>query len=128
MDAEGSCLNLVSSQKQSSHKAIGEVTADMLRTMNGKSPKFVNFLCGILKTLNFSYYEIVGMFESGIIKPPTDETIFTITEHDLRQAWMRNKDNAPQGNELEAEWFFGFCVKLGFTHLQIVKMMHNRVD
>jgi hypothetical protein len=123
-----SSVTLVSVKKKSSHKAVGDIMAEMLKTMNGRSPKFVNFTSGILTALSFSYYEIIGMFESAIIKPPSDESLFEISEHDLRQAWMRTKDPSSQGNESEAEWFFCFCIKLGFSHLQIIKMMHERID
>jgi hypothetical protein len=128
---------LTSFKVQSSRQAVSNTLGEMLVTMNGKSPHFVNFMIGILKNLGIQYFEIVGMFQSPHIPVSTLETLLAqdmeLNEHDLRYAWMQSMKNFighrdQDALDKEAEWFVQFCTKLGFPYSCIIRMMHDRQD
>jgi hypothetical protein len=128
---------LTSFKVQSSRQAVSDTLGDMLVTMNGKSPHFVNFMVGILKNLGIQYFEIVGMFQSPHIPVSTMEGMLAqemeLNEHDLRYAWMQSikqqiGHKEQDAQDKEAEWFFAFCTKLGFPYSCIIRMLHDRQD
>jgi hypothetical protein len=119
--------------KNHTHFEFSEILKGLIytSTLKGKDLDKADFLVNVLLALNFSYLNILMLFQSSFIPSEilTDylNQTFEINDCDLRFAWIkcsaRQKD--PEILNMESEWYFVFCNMLGFTPNEIVKIMHK---